>query len=178
MNNTSSPHGGKTQPRWVRWYLGTVEWTAILATAVLLIVAVTQVFFRFVLDNSLSWTEELMRYLMAWTAFIGCGVAYSRGEMLGMRFIIDAAPKPVRTVVDITSRLAIIGFLSVTAWYGAQFALRTADDQAIALEISMVWIHSAVAVGSLLLAFHVLFHRLFHVATQPEGHAQLQEPSL
>ena len=157
----SAPSSSSPAPGWVRAYFGVVEWLAIAAIAAMTMVAGLQVFFRYVLADSLAWSEELMRYLMIWTAYLCAGMAYTRGEMLGMRFIVDALPQPVRAAVDWVGRILVVALLVVIAWYGWQFALRTRSEQATALPLSMLWVHASVPVGASLLAAHVLLTGYF-----------------
>ena len=50
-----------------------------------------QVFSRYVLESSLFWSEEFMRYLMLWIVAVGAGISYTRGQFLGIwRFMADA----------------------------------------------------------------------------------------
>lgn len=47
---------------------------ALLAAMVVMVIA--QVFFRYVLNDSLGWTEELAKYLMVWVACLVAPWAY------------------------------------------------------------------------------------------------------
>lgn len=154
----------KAHVRIVSVYYAGIEMLAIAAIVVMTGVAGLQVFYRYVLSDSLFWSEELMRYLMVWTAYLCAGMAYSRGEMLGMRFLVDACPPRVRAVVDGISRLIVVALLCSVAWYGLQFTLRTRAEEAVALEISLLWIHASVPIGAALLAVHVLFTGHFREA--------------
>ena len=138
------------------FYTHAVESAAIVAMVALVSIAAYQVFCRYVLNASLFWSEELMRYLMIWTTFLTSGIVYTRGGFLGMRALVDAAPPRLRQAADITSRLAILTFLLVVAWCGFEFAIRTAPSQATALQFSMFWVHVSVPVGCVLMALHVI----------------------
>lgn len=41
-----------------------------------------QVFYRYFFDGYLGWTEELARYSLAWTVFIGMGYSFGHSEHL------------------------------------------------------------------------------------------------
>lgn len=159
--------------RTARLYVRLIENIAIAGIAVLTVVAAIQVFYRYVLNDSLFWSEELMRYLMAWVAYLTAGIAYSRGEMLGMRFVVDALPPKARRAVDIASRILIVLFLGTVVWFGFEYAWRTSMEEAIALEFSLFWVHLSVAVGAFLLILHVVFSELLKsvVAGEHTGHA-------
>lgn len=148
-------------PMWLSLYLTTVKSLAIGGIAVMAFVATLQVFYRYVLGESLFWSEELMRSLMVWVAFLTAGVAYSRGEMLGMHFFLDIVPPSIRRYLEFAGRILIVVFLLVVAWYGFEFTRRTSEQEAVALEISLGWLHASIPVGCLLLAAHVLFAGLF-----------------
>lgn len=155
--------------RAVALYVRGIEMVAIGATVVLALLAALQVFFRYALGESLFWSEELMRYLMIWVAYLVAGLAYSRGEMLGMRFVVDAASPRLRRAIDLAGRLLVVAFLLVVAVYGFEFAWRTREQEAVALEISLAWIHASVPAGAVLLAVHVLFSGLFAGVLPREG---------
>lgn len=167
--NESGP--SRYHPRLVRAvsvYFHALHYLAMAGVATLVVVAALQVFCRYALDSSLFWSEELMRSLMVWIAFLAAGIAYSRGEMLAMRFVVDALPERVTRVIDTIGRLLTIAFLLTVAWYGLQFTLRTSEQEAVSLEISLGWLHAAIPVGCLLLAIHVAFTSLFRSALPKE----------
>ena len=58
----------------------TVIEQSLLGLGILMIgVVAAQVFFRYVLNHSLFWSEELARYILVWLTFLGASVAYRRG---------------------------------------------------------------------------------------------------
>lgn len=164
MLASDSSANPRRTPRWVLLYLSTLNFLAIAGVASLVSVAALQVFYRYVLGDSLFWSEELMRALMVWVAFLMAGVAYSRGELLGMHFILDMLPATARSYVEFAGRILIVIFLLAVAWYGFDFVRRTSEQESVALEISVAWLHASIPVGSLLLAIHVLFAGLFRSA--------------
>ncbi|MDJ0389553.1 TRAP transporter small permease [Roseomonas sp. E05] len=170
LSGTAQPGAGRAA-RALRIYLQILELLGAASIAMLAVVAALQVFARYVMGASLSWSEELMRYLMVWTVFLLAGLAYSRGEMLGMRFAVEALPASAARVVDAAGRLLIVAFCLLVAWYGWDFADRTSAQQAVAFEVSLFWVHVSVAVGGLLMALHVALHGVLrHLAR--EGHPE------
>ena len=142
--------------RFARGYVWLIETFGILSIAVVAIVAVLQVLFRYVIGSSLYWSEELMRYLTIWSVFGVAGLAYSRGELLGFTVLVDNLPKLPQQAVKLVVRIVVVIFLAVVAWYGFDFAWRTHNDLAIALRISMFWVHLSIPVGCVLMAIHVI----------------------
>jgi TRAP-type C4-dicarboxylate transport system permease small subunit len=58
----------------------------------IVIVGGMQVFNRFVLNQSLSWSEEFMVYAHIWMIFLAIPVAYNRGSHIGMNLFVKKLP--------------------------------------------------------------------------------------
>ncbi len=63
-----------------------LTWMMLLAITLLNIV---QVFYRYVLNNALSWSEEASLWMMVWITFIILPLAYRRGLNISMMFFRD-----------------------------------------------------------------------------------------
>ncbi len=76
----------------------------------LFICMILSVFFRYVLNSSLTWVEELGCYLFVWFSLVG--VAYSTKENAHLRVdvIVSIVPKPVRAVLNFISELVMTLF--------------------------------------------------------------------
>jgi TRAP-type C4-dicarboxylate transport system permease small subunit len=152
----------------VRSYVWLIETIGVLSIGTVACVAVLQVLFRYGFGASLYWSEELMRYLTIWSVFGVAGLAYSRGEMLGFTVLVDNLPQVPQQAVKLVVRIIIVVFLLVVAWFGFDFAWRTRDDFAIALRISMFWVHLSIPVGCVLMALHVVAQQ-FLPEPEPDG---------
>ena len=58
----------------------------------MIVIVIMQIFFRYVLNDSLIWTEELAKTLMVWTAFLVAPWAYRVGANVRIGFLIDEFP--------------------------------------------------------------------------------------
>lgn len=163
-----------------RAYVAAVETFCFTGIAAILFVGVLQVFARYVLDSSLFWSEEFMRYLMLWIVAVGAGISYTRGQFLGVRMVVEKLPQGMRRAVDVLSAICILIFLGIIIWYGSAFSWGTRRQTAVALSISMFWIHISVVIGALLLAIHVALNELLGVARSParEEHVMGAEEAL
>lgn len=81
-----------------------------------------QVFFRYVLEAPLSWSEELSRYLFVWVAFLGSFIAARRGQHIGVELVIAKVPRNVEKLVRACANLltaaffGIIGYVLIEIW--------------------------------------------------------------
>ena len=99
----------------------TVSYVGIAIFVVLIIACVTQVFFRFVLNNSLSWTEELARYCFVWMHLLGASLLIEGSEHATVTAVLDLLRGGVRKAVDVIIELVV--FFDGTAMLYAGFQL-------------------------------------------------------
>lgn len=120
---------------------------------VLIIACVMQVFFRFVLNNSLTWTEELARYCFVWMHMIGASLLIETRGHATVTVILDLLHGFVRKVVDIIIELIIFFNGTIMLYAGIDLAISTRNNLSTAMSVPMWIINSSVAVGGILLMF-------------------------
>ncbi|USF30402.1 TRAP transporter small permease [Clostridium sp. MD294] len=126
-----------------------------VAMAILLIV---NVFFRSVLNNSLSFAEELGGFFLVTVTFWGISTATRFNNHINMNAIIDNMPFKIRKTMT-----TIISFFTciITAYLGYLFLLYALDSLKVsristALEIPMVIINMILAIGIFITALQYL----------------------
>jgi len=119
------------------------------------IVAV-QVFFRYVLNHSLFWSEELARYLLVWLTFLGASVAYRRHAHATVDVIYRRLPEWGKRISSILVHLFSLFFFGVMTVYGWQFAHFVRLQISPALNLPK-WIpHAVLPVSGLILFIHAM----------------------
>jgi TRAP-type C4-dicarboxylate transport system permease small subunit len=120
------------------------------------IIVLAQVFFRFVLNNALTWAEEISRYLMIWICFLGSGIACKYGEHIGVNFILERFPKKIQTFISFLTNICILIFLYFCIRKSFTLAQFVINQKSAAARISMAWAYWAVPVGCIIMAVHVI----------------------
>ncbi|MEQ9814565.1 MAG: TRAP transporter large permease subunit [Azospirillaceae bacterium] len=64
-----------------------LETATVILLIVTVIVAVLQVFFRYVLNDSLSWPEELVRWCFVWMVFLGLPLGIARDSHINIDLV-------------------------------------------------------------------------------------------
>jgi len=77
----------------------------ILLLAVMTFVVFVQVLFRYVIHASLPWSEELSRYCMVYTVFIGVGAGLKAGTHTGVDAVVSFLPPKAKNVVVLIEKL-------------------------------------------------------------------------
>jgi TRAP-type C4-dicarboxylate transport system permease small subunit len=77
--------------------------------AIMVIVILLQVFFRYVLGNALAWPEETARFLMLWMTGLMAPTAFRRGGFVSIEMLTRLLPTAAAAILS----LALLG-LSLT----------------------------------------------------------------
>jgi len=94
----------------------------IIALTIMVVVIFTNVIMRYVFNNSLSWSEELARYLFIWFSWMGVSAglkdgAHLRVEILTTKLIRRKMHK-TNEVINIIVALIWLATTAVVAYYG------------------------------------------------------------
>lgn len=117
--------------------------------ASMIVIISVQVFRRYVLQNSLDWSEELARYFFIWAVYIGCSFATQEDRHLEVTILRQIkGGRYARTITIIAHALTIIFCGCITVW-GTQMVvfLIGTGQKTQALEISMFWIYITIPLG-------------------------------
>jgi TRAP-type C4-dicarboxylate transport system permease small subunit len=128
---------------------------------VLVIAIAAEVFARYVMNSSLSWSEEFGRILFVWVIFLGTSIGFKRGAHMGLHFITEMTPAPIRKVIQKISIICSAVFFLFIVIQGISVTLKMTSQATPALGISAAWQLSAIPVGALIILIHapsLLFH--------------------
>jgi TRAP-type C4-dicarboxylate transport system permease small subunit len=130
-----------------------VEWWAVLLLAGLVVIVCLGVFFRYILNSSLTWYDEFASYMLVWLTFYGMVVADYHRRHIGFDLLVNKLAPPARKVVDVAAELAVLGFQFVLCYYGWVLTERMGDETAISLPwVKVSWINSVLPItGGLVL---------------------------
>lgn len=92
-----------------RWL---ARFTNVLLVAMVLVI-LAQVVFRYSLNLSLAWTEEVGRYLFVWVCLFGASLAYRMGQHTGYETLVRALPERVARWVMVGVDLMVAAFALV-----------------------------------------------------------------
>ena len=123
------------------------EWLVAAVFGVIVVIALLQVFHRFVLNSSLSWSEELQIFGHIWIVFLGIPIAYRRGAHLYIETFCDMLPRGPRAAFNLLVELTWAAFalsLMILGWMVARVAHLQSSP---GLEVPMSYPYSGMVVG-------------------------------
>lgn len=120
----------------------------VVLMSVMAVIIFIQVVARYVFHNSLSWSEELARYIFIWLVYLGI----SYGCQMRKHIKIDAAlglfPKKVRKYVVIIGDLVFLFFACYIAYTGLAYSLKqTRVSSAMSIPFKYVYISTFFGFG-------------------------------
>ena len=115
-----------------------------------------QVFFRYVLNHALLWPEELSRWLLVWTGYLGAGVALKRHEHVALTVFVTKFPPKLARVTLFLGRLLFLIFILYFTYFGWTNMVRS-NQYSWAIMVSFKWVMTSVPVCGLLMLIHILY---------------------
>jgi TRAP-type C4-dicarboxylate transport system permease small subunit len=109
-----------------------------------------QFFSRYVLGNSIAWTEEMARYLLVSVGFLGGSMAMRKGTHICVEFFYRYMPSAMARLVATLVDLAVIAFLGAASWITWKLADRT-TAMMTSVDIPKSALYYVVMVGFLLM---------------------------
>ncbi|CTQ45870.1 2,3-diketo-L-gulonate TRAP transporter small permease protein YiaM [Roseibium aggregatum] len=136
--------------------LSALKWIdapGILVFWVLAVVVFLQFFTRYVLNDSLAWTEEVARYLLILVCFLGAITATRRGAHITLEFLMRMVPPRLAKALTVLSQTITLGFFASMTWIGIELTQKTRQKM-ISLPIPKAWIYTICVVALGLMAFY------------------------
>ena len=133
-----------------------VESAAALLLAVVVVIVLVQVFGRYILRISLSWPEELARYVLVWLMFLGVAAAAATRSQIIVDTLVELVSPRVRRVLEGIGALAGLVAVGLLVWTSQPLFGPASRSTSPATGIPSFWIYLAIPVGGALLGLFAL----------------------
>lgn len=128
----------------------------IVLIAAILVVMSLGVFFRYVLNDSLSWSEELSRYGLIYATFIGAALAARRGTQIRVTMLDELAPAGWRPWLRILQDIVTLAFVVYVTYLAARIIPILHGTRSAAMLLPMSTVYAAIVVGFALTAIRLV----------------------
>jgi TRAP-type transport system small permease protein len=142
------------------WVDRGVEVAVAVIFAAMCAVGLLQVFNRFVLNRSLSWSEEFQIFSHVWIVFLAIPIAYRRGAHLAVESFSGMLPPKARRVFDVFIELLWIWFAVALAWLAWRVSEVAKLQSSPGLDLPMNYVYYSMVVGGAYL-FLVVIRKIF-----------------
>ena len=133
------------------------DWFLILTLAVMVVLAIAQIFFRNVFGEGVVWIDPLLRVLVLWVAIAGAVVATRTDNHIRLDFFTRYIPKKYYKHLQRSVYAFCVFICFFIAWHAVRFVQMDYEYEIIAFANIPAWVTELVIpIGFFLMAFRYL----------------------
>ena len=110
--------------------------------------------------TALSWSEEVTRFLLTWSTFLGASCVYRRNGNIAITAVQGLFPESVQKVMRILVHLICMCLFAALLYYGIRYCNRQVRTAA-ALPIKMKYIYMCLPIGLGICMYHALVMTIY-----------------
>lgn len=122
--------------------------------------------FRYVFNASLSWSEELSRYLFIWFIFISMSYAVTERAHIRVEALNRLIPLEIRKYVNIFGKCIWLAFSLFVSYLGVTYAMTMSSSVSAALKLPMSVVYFGIPLGYALMSVR-LFVQIIQAFKDP-----------
>lgn len=124
------------------------NWIAFVLFWALAFIVFLQFFTRYVLNDSLSWTEEIARYGLMTLAFIGGAIVTRKKAHIAVELVSNLmGPGPLRSALLALVDFVTLGFLGLLAFFSVTIVERMHSQPMTVFDLPMSIVYAGVELG-------------------------------
>lgn len=141
------------RPSWLtrvsEWLVKALEAYTVVLMALLAIIVLLGVWFRYVVQRALPWYDEFAEFLLVWLTFYGSALAAHRGAHIGFETLTDSLPPAARRAAAIFAEGVVLVVLIALWTYGWSLAQAASFDTAVSIRaVRLSWVYSAIPLSA------------------------------
>jgi TRAP-type C4-dicarboxylate transport system permease small subunit len=151
------------------------DWFAFVIFWVLAIVIFYQFFTRYALNDSASWTEEIARYLLIATVFVGAAINVRKNNHIQVDFFYRFLPRVVSRGLSTIVDAMRIAFLAYCVWLTYLLMTKIGSQRMAIIDWPIGILYGFVIVGFVLMTWRAIG---VAIANWKRGVSVLEQPEL
>ena len=127
-----------------------------------------QVFFRYVLDKALTWSDELGRFMFIWMSFLGACAAYYKGSHVALDLFVRLAKGTSKKILTIVIDLFTLVFSVALTISGSNMVQVGLLQRSPSLSIQMNFVFMVLPASGVILSYFCL-RKIYKQILSPKG---------
>lgn len=116
----------------------------------------SQVVARYAFHHSLTWSEEVGRYIFVWISFLGMAAAFKGGAHVALDLLVKYLQGFSRKTLELLNGALVVVLSSAILYSGMKLFYLGMRQKSPALKLPMHWVYIVVPVsGAILLYFAI-----------------------
>jgi TRAP-type C4-dicarboxylate transport system permease small subunit len=140
-----------------------IKYAIVIVFLVMVITGLAQVFNRYILNQSLSWGEELQKFSHIWLIFLTIPVAYKNRAHLGMNLLQQKMSDRSKYIFDMIIHMLWLSFGAVLIFVSTDLVHIGILQTSPGLGIKMSWVYSGLLIGNAYLVLIALKNLVIHI---------------
>jgi len=125
--------------------------------AAIVVIALLAVFCRYVLNHSLVWSDEVVRYLFVWFTLLGAAITLRDREHIRVEYFVELLPAGPRRLVELVMLVGVLLFYLAMVVLGFMWVYETSGTWTSALAWPLNWFfYAALPTSAVLGAWYGL----------------------
>jgi TRAP-type transport system small permease protein len=130
------------------------EFIASLLLATVTLLVIVSVFFRYFLNDPISWSEELARIMFIWIAFIGAALGVKYHSHFSISTVAEKLPAKSKQFVSLFSTAVVIIISIIIIISGFQNTKVAFKQSFHLLQITVGWLHIIIPISAILMVVY------------------------
>lgn len=149
------------------------DWVTFVVFWLMVGCVIAQFFTRYVLNDSLAWTEEIAIYCLVVVVFLGSAMCVRQSRHIQVDFLYRYLSPPAGRALSTFIDLIRIGFLGYATWLVYKYASIISDEMMVTVDLPKSIVFYAV-----IAAFALMTVRAIQVAIENlrRGYSVLERP--
>jgi TRAP-type C4-dicarboxylate transport system permease small subunit len=139
-----------------RIFVALNKWVVVLLLAAMSTIVFANVSLRYLSNFSITWAEEVARYLMIWMTFLGAGLSLRIGGHVAITNLHDFLGIRLQRALRALIGVLLICFFVAMMWIGYEYMTRMGRQLTPATRIPFSYIYAAMPIGFVLMIVHLL----------------------
>ena len=137
-----------------------LRFIVIIMLSVMSVVVFAQVLFRIV-HLSIPWSEELSKYLLIWSTFLGAAICIRKGSLVGLESLKNSMSEEKQKILQTILNLIVCAMLLFLINVGFWAVRRVWFQITPVLKLSMGLMYAAIPIGSVFMLINQILVTIY-----------------
>lgn len=137
-----------------------LRFIVIIMLSVMSVVVFAQVLFRIV-HLSIPWSEELSKYLLIWSTFLGAAICIRKDSLVGLEFLKNSMSEEKQKILQTILNLIVCAMLLFLINVGFWAVRRVWFQITPVLKLSMGLMYAAIPIGSVFMLINQILVTIY-----------------
>ena len=133
-----------------------IDILAVILFSTLFLFGILQVFFRWVLNNPLVWSEEAIQLMYVWICYLGWAIAERKDSHIRITAVMNALPEKGQKWLQIFNHILCIVFSVLMVYYGIKLVGVGAKRTAVSFKLNYGVVYLMGPISNFIIIFYEL----------------------